>query len=537
MSSRGPAYSVARHLAIDTPSPPVAETAVWLRQYPIPSSPWHADAPRYLNLAQGVPSGMPTAAMRGKMAEEAAKDKHHSYGPANPGLMEALARNLNAVYRDGDDRGRGAVTTSDICLTAGCNMASEFAFRTVAELGANHGVVLPTPFYFNHSMQLLSLAIAPIPLPCSPSNGYLPSPTDFNSLLAKHRADSSLPEVRALVLVTPNNPTGAIYPAELIGDFAKICKQEKVALILDETYRDMLVPEGEEEVPKGGSIKQVRPHDLFSDELEGDTEWQWRDAIIHLYSFSKSFAIPGHRLGAMVTHPHLISYATASSPGTTAEPRGGGGESVPTESTVAPPTRREFGPLAKAQDNTLICAPRTDVQAAVGWAIEDPGEVAWRRDTGVSLVRRARLLKEGLERQIELATLGLGLEEKAGEAKSPAELGWKVESVGGYYAFVSHPFPTAAVPSANGGPTVSSTQVARGLALLFGLGILPGDMFVPAPNDKDDEQARESLAIGARHIRLSNANVTDEEALRTELPRRLVALTRLWEVKGCGWGV
>lgn len=404
-------------------------------------------------------------------------------------------------------------------------------------------------------MQLLSLAIAPIPLPCSPSNGYLPSPTDFTSLLAKHRADSSLPEVRALVLVTPNNPTGAIYPAGLIGEFAKICKREKVALILDETYRDMLVPEGEEEVPKGGSIKQVRPHDLFRDELEGDTEWQWRDgecsddaskrrklttpclraAIIHLYSFSKSFAIPGHRLGAMVTHPHLISYATASSSGSTAASRDG--ESVPTESTVTPPTRREFGPLAKAQDNTLICAPRTDVQAAVGWAIEDPGEVAWRRDTGLSLVRRARLLKEGLERQIELATLGLGLEEQAGVAKSPAELGWKVESVGGYYAFVSHPFPTAAAPSADGGPTVSSTQVARGLALLFGLGILPGDMFVPAPNDKDDEQARDSLAIGARHIRLSVANLTDEEALRTELPRRLVALTRLWEVKGCGWGV
>lgn len=90
------------------------------------------------------------------MAEEAAKDKHHSYGPANPGLMEALARNLNAVYRDGDDRGRGTVTTSDICLTAGCNMASEFAFRTVAELGANHGVVLPTPFVSVTHQQLRS---------------------------------------------------------------------------------------------------------------------------------------------------------------------------------------------------------------------------------------------------------------------------------------------------------------------------------------------------------------------------------------------
>lgn len=299
-----PGFSLSRHLAIDTPSPPVAEAAAWSRQYPISSSPWSSHAPKerpaYLNLAQGVPSGIPSPAMRAKLASEAAKEQHHGYGPPNAKLLEALSRNLNMVYRGGNDKGKGAVTTEDICITAGCNMASEFAFRTVAELGRNHGVVLPTPFvstaelqlhgralsltfasslarlrrpqYFNHSMQLLSLSIQPIPLPCTPPS-YLPSPSAFTDLLAKHRSDSSLPEIRALVLVTPNNPTGAIYPAALIAELARVCREEGVALILDETYRDFLLPgEGEEE-------GVVRPHDLFCDELEGvDEEWDWRDS-------------------------------------------------------------------------------------------------------------------------------------------------------------------------------------------------------------------------------------------------------------------
>lgn len=137
----------------------------------------------------------------------------------------------------------------------------------------------------------------------------------------------------------------------------------------------------------------------------------------------------------------------------------------------------------------------------------------------MSLKRREGLLREGFATPV-------------GESgKSPEELGWKVESVGGYYAFVSHPFETS---------VVSSTTVSRGLALLFGLGVLPGDFFVPAPSPSPSDKgaaSAESALIGARHLRFSLANVADEEALKSELPKRLVALSEFWSGRGVGWGV
>lgn len=251
----------------------------------------------------------------------------------------------------------------------------------------------------------------------------------------------------------------------------------------------------------------------------------------------------------MVAHPHLISYASGGSTSSTSSSAhndtSAASSSVPSESAVTPappaapsPSRRIFGPLSKALDNTLICAPRSDVQAAIAWAIEDPDEIQWRRDVARSLKRREELLREGLA-----AKVGEGE-----GAKSPEELGWKVESVGGYYAFVSHPFATS-TGSGNDGKVVSSTTVARGLALLFGLGVLPGDFFVPAPSPSPSlsasssndaagtAAAAESALIGARHLRFSLANVADEEALRSELPKRLVGLSECWRGKGVGWGV
>jgi alanine-alpha-ketoisovalerate/valine-pyruvate aminotransferase len=114
------------------------------------------------------------------------------------------------------------------------------------------------------------------------------------------------PRTRAIVLVTPNNPvriiamilngsfclsrllscqTGATYSPALLSSFAMLAKECGIALIVDETYRD-LIPSGP-------------PHKLF-----GSTPiWDWRSNFIHLFSFSKSYCVPGHRLGAIIASP------------------------------------------------------------------------------------------------------------------------------------------------------------------------------------------------------------------------------------------
>lgn len=395
-------------------------------------------------------------------------------------------------------------------------------------------------------MQLLGLGVAPVPLPCAGPN-YIPSPTDFEALLAKHAGDNRLPRIKALVLVTPNNPTGAIYSADLISQFAVICRRHGLALILDETYRDFLLPEEPDEQVSSPSTAQnsgqhlssgsVQPHRLFEDALtedEGAGPWQWRDGELHfhwlfltshmvlttlhfvlavviqLYSFSKSFAIPGHRLGAIISHPHLISHISnqAQNPAKGATSGTALSESAVDVAPTVPSV--EFGPLSKLLDNSIICVPRLDVQRAVAWGLTDTDEIQWRRENALTLRRRAQTLRSAFADQ--------GMQ----------KLGWSIESVGGYYALVSHPFG-----SAQCGPkaAVSSFTVSKALALLVGLGTLPVDFFLP-----EKTAAAGSHQHGAHSIRLSLANIKDDAVL-LEVPKRLAALSQLWAERGVGWGV
>ncbi len=91
--------------------------------------------------------------------------------------------------------------------------------------------------------------------------------------------------MRAIVLVTPNNPTGAEYPDALMNGFYDLAAEIGAALIVDETYRDF---------HSGAGGPGAAPHSLFG--RDG-----WEEVLVHLYSFSKVFRLTGHRTGAIVT--------------------------------------------------------------------------------------------------------------------------------------------------------------------------------------------------------------------------------------------
>jgi aspartate/methionine/tyrosine aminotransferase len=95
--------------------------------------------------------------------------------------------------------------------------------------------------------------------------------------------------VRAIALVTPNNPTGAEYPPALLEAFFDLAREAGVALVLDETYRDFHSGEG-------------APHELFR-------RPDWAETLIHLYSFSKVFRLTGHRTGAMIAGEDRLAEA------------------------------------------------------------------------------------------------------------------------------------------------------------------------------------------------------------------------------------
>ncbi|MBO9100084.1 aminotransferase [Rhizobium sp. B230/85] len=318
--------------------PPIPSVHAWGKAYDGRLGP-------LIDLSQAVP-GYPThPEMLRLLGQAAASPAMTGYGPieGEPVLRDAYAQHVSAVY--------GAEINADhIHITAGCNQA--FMSTAIALTASGGSVALTNPYYFNHETTLSMLGIGHSLVQCDAVNGFLP---DLNSAQAALATGA-----RALVVVTPNNPTGAVYPKDLLYKLFKLCQEHGAWLIIDETYRDFL-PED-----------FGRPHALLS-------EPGWEETLVLLYSFSKSFCIPGHRLGAITAGPGLVAE------------------------------------IAKVMDNMQICAPRAP-QIAVATAL--PLLADWRAGNRQEIARRADALRQVF-------------------ADLPQ---WEIGAIGAYFAFVRHPF-------------------------------------------------------------------------------------------------
>ncbi len=317
-----------------TAAPPIPAARSWADRYDGRAGP-------EIDLTQAVPGYPPHPEMLRRLAEAAG-----THAAAGYGAIEGDAGLRDAFARDVSDRYGASVEPRDVAITAGCNLAFSMAITVAAAPG--DAVMLPTPWYFNHHMALTMHGIDAVPLPCDAADGFIPDPERAAALLHDR--------VRAIVLISPNNPTGAVYPPEIIAQLAALCRRRRLWLILDETYRDFLAG---------------APHALFGDP-------DWRDTLVHLYSFSKAYCIPGHRVGAIVA---------------------GGG------------FRTE---LMKVLDTMQIC-PQRAAQTALTWAI--PALRDWRAGN------------------LDIMT-GRGAAFRAAIADAPA---WRADAVGGYFAYLRLP--------------------------------------------------------------------------------------------------
>lgn len=358
-----PALSV-NPLIATLSAPPIPAVQAWARHY-------DGAYGALIDLSQAVPGYPPHPDMLRFLGEAAGSSSYAGYGPieGEPVLRKAYAEHVGGLYD-------AEIDASSVHITSGCNQAFIAAIMCVARSGDT--VLTTDPFYFNHQSSLQMLGIGWATLPCHAENGFVPDIEDVRTALQKG--------AKALVLVSPNNPTGAVYPPQLLAEIYTACRDSGTWLILDETYRDFL------------SDADQAPHDLFK-------EADWPSHLIQLYSFSKSFCIPGHRLGAIVAGADMV------------------------------------GLVAKVMDNLQICATRAP-QIAVSRAIKPL--TLWRDDNRAEIARRAAALRDSMH----------NLE------------GWRIESVGAYFAFVRHPFTG-----------VSSASVVERLAREVGVVTLPGSFF------------------------------------------------------------
>ncbi|MBU2993431.1 aminotransferase [Octadecabacter sp. 1_MG-2023] len=245
-------------------APPVMEARRWLDGVDFSNRP-------LINVSQAAPVDPPPLAMRQAMARMIVEmDETHLYGPVLglPDLRAEVAAQWSTAYG-------GAIKPENVAITSGCNQAFTAAISTLCAEGDE--VILPVPYYFNHRMWLDMAGVKTVPLRAE--NGLTPSADDAAEFITD--------KTRAIVLVTPNNPGGVEYPADVVAGFAVLARARGIALIIDETYRDFDSREG-------------APHDLFKDPA-------WQDTLIQLYSFSKAYRLTGHRVGAMVASPERLA--------------------------------------------------------------------------------------------------------------------------------------------------------------------------------------------------------------------------------------
>ena len=247
----------------------------------------------------------------------------HTYGPdaGIPELREALARKLadfNGVEVDPDRQ---------LLVTPGSNQAFMVTMMTILDPGDE--VAIASPYYFNHHMAIELCRGVVREIPLSEENGFQMTLEDIEGVLT--------PRTKAVVIISPNNPTGTVYNPEEVVAIARSLTERGIYVITDDAY----------EVFCYDGTRHVSPRAVVeSSEL-----------LITLGSLSKTLGMTGWRIGYIAADPSLIRQAL------------------------------------KVQDATAICAPIVAQVAAVAALEQMPaypqrmiGELNERRDLLQSVV-------------------------------------------------------------------------------------------------------------------------------------------------------
>jgi len=248
--------------------PPISEVRRWAADYQ------RGRELPLIDLCQAVPDYPPAKELTDYLATVFADPLTSRYTP-DEGLLhvrEALAGRYRRVYA-------AKLSAENICLTVGASQAFWLAMMALCRAGDE--VIIQTPYYFDHDMALSMLGIKRVYAPFNPADGGLPSVAAISRLIT--------PKTRAILLVTPSNPTGTVTPPELIEKLYTLAAGHGIALVLDETYADFILADS-------------APHQLL-------TRHDWGDNFIQIMSFGKTYSLTGYRAGLLLASEKLIHHA------------------------------------------------------------------------------------------------------------------------------------------------------------------------------------------------------------------------------------
>lgn len=255
---------------------------------------WIKETPGTISLGQGIVSYPPPPEAKHAIQQFFEQPRNHHYQAVHgiPPLLEAIQEKLaldNQMQLTDEQR---------IVVTAGSNLAFNNAILAIADPGDE--IILPAPYYFNHDMAISMASCKTVPVLVD----------DAYQLRLDAMEAAITPRTKAIVTVSPNNPSGVVYPESDLRAVNALCKKYGLYHIHDHAY-EYFFYEGEE-LFTPGSIEDSSAY------------------TISLFSLSKAYGFASWRIGYMVIPRDL------------------------------------FESVRKIQDTVLICAPVISQHAALG---------------------------------------------------------------------------------------------------------------------------------------------------------------------------
>lgn len=178
---------------------------------------------RYLNIGDPVAFGFGTPTHLMEAVERAIRDGHNGYGPS-PGILSAR----EAVAADYARKGV-PLSPERVVLTSGASEGIELALSALVNPGQE--VLVPVPTYPLYTAVLAKIGARAVYYSLDPAQGWLPDLAHLSSLIS--------PKVRALVVIDPNNPTGAVYPPQMRRALIGFAEEHGLVLLADEVYAEL----------------------------------------------------------------------------------------------------------------------------------------------------------------------------------------------------------------------------------------------------------------------------------------------------------
>ncbi|HVB60356.1 MAG TPA: aminotransferase class I/II-fold pyridoxal phosphate-dependent enzyme [Ktedonobacteraceae bacterium] len=177
-----------------------------------------------------------------------------------------------------------SVTPDNVAIAVGGTGAILSALT--ATVGPGDEVLMPDPHWPHYTMQLACCGATAVPYPLDAQNGWLPDVQQLERLVT--------PRTRMLIINSPGNPTGAVFPPELIADLLNFARRHDLYLLSDECY-DEIIFEGQHASPAS-----LLSRDEFND-----------GRLIGIYTFSKTYAMTGWRIGYVVAGTAIMKTLTS----------------------------------------------------------------------------------------------------------------------------------------------------------------------------------------------------------------------------------